>query len=499
MPAERSAVHSPLVWALVIAILAVGCVLRGFRLGGKSLSMGEVASLDAVGKTVGQVAATPRAEPPLYPVALSLWAGGSTDATRVRLLSAVAGVATLLVFFALARVLLPGWAAAAATLLLALSASQVALAQEARAPALGTLFVTGAWWCLVQLIAGRRLARWPLWLGLAVANTLAVCTCTLGVLSVAAQLVAVVLVWGEVGRRLLVSWIVSALAPAAAFVIQAPTLAQGFGRLPTPALPVGRAVWPVFRSLAGGVDGLWGRDGSAVAVAGVALVALLAVAGLLALRRDRAVVAVGLAWLAVPLATIFFLPWWMASRLWDPSEAAFLAPAVALLAGAGLAAARGRARGMLGVVLAAAVGLSAASSVAYLRPAVEREPWRGAVAWFSERAEPGDSLIIARSRERAAFEHHYDGPLLVIRDAPGGSALGLRRTWILRWWTAVGSRCYVAEWWDRDESRLVESHSFDGLRGQIVFELRPPASEAPPPTPGTPAPSTASPTTAAPP
>ena len=497
MPADRFPLHSVVVWGLLVAVVALGGVLRGYRLGGKSLSMGEVAALDVVGKTAGQAAATPRAEPPLYPVALSLWSGGSSDATRARALSAAAGVASLLVFLALARVVLPGWAAAAAALLLAVSVGQVSLAQEARAPALGTLFVTVAWWCLAQLIAGRRLARWPLWLGLAVANTLAVCTCTLGVLSVAAQFLALVLVWGEVGRRLAASWVGWQLVPAAAFVLQAPALGVD-GALGPSAASGGFWLWPVLSGLGGTLDGLWTRGGTAVAVAGAALALLIATAGMLALRRHRAAAAIGLAWLAVPLAGAFVLPTRMRLLLRDPTEVAFVAPALCLLAGAALAAAQGRARALAAVVVAGAIALNAASSAAYLRPAAEREGWRDATAWFTEMDAPGDRLVIGGPGPQAAFSHYYGGPALVIHDADGGwPDPTLRRTWLLAWVPARQQPPAAAPG-ALSGCPLVERRDFAGLRGQIVLELygtrRPPVAQAPPPAPSTPAPATSSPT-----
>ncbi len=113
------------------------------------------------------------AHPPLYYAALRLWMAASHSGLRARAFSAAASVATLVVFHLLVRVLLEERWALLATGLLAVSSSQVFYAQEARLYALATLFVTAGWYLLVQLIAGKRLERWPLWVGLALQPLLA--------------------------------------------------------------------------------------------------------------------------------------------------------------------------------------------------------------------------------------------------------------------------------------------------------------------------------------
>lgn len=317
--------------ALPVILIAGGAFLRFHRIGAKSLWLDEAVTLNAIGgrfsetakKTVGgplDEAATQGgggrlaeivphiiaydAHPPLYYGLLHLWMGGSDSAARARAFSAVVGVATLAVFYALARVLLPRAAAAVATLLLALSAFHVYFAQEARNYALVTFFVTLSWYFLVQLVAGKwqdgwglwaglalpnvgallalyyvlvswvpnapevqvygllgllgalaayvlipfllrdRLERWPLWLALALTNALALYTFYYAVFAIAAQLVVLLLLLGlgRIQRGLLLRWLSWQLIPLALFAFYTPVILEWMGRLAGKAPPAGHTV-----------------------------------------------------------------------------------------------------------------------------------------------------------------------------------------------------------------------------------------------------------------
>ena len=191
------------VWGLLALIIVLGGAVRFHRIGAKSLWLDETATMKLVNRSFSEVLYAVRehdAHPPLYYGLLWAWMRGARGAVRARAFSAVVSTATLLVFYALARVLLPPWAALCSTLVLAVSAFQVYFAQEARLYALAVFFTTVSWYFLVQLVAGRRLERWQLSLGLAVANTAALYTFYYTGFAIAAQLVVLVLVTSQLWK-----------------------------------------------------------------------------------------------------------------------------------------------------------------------------------------------------------------------------------------------------------------------------------------------------------
>ncbi|MBL7223812.1 MAG: glycosyltransferase family 39 protein, partial [Candidatus Brocadiae bacterium] len=213
--------------ALAIALLALGVGLRFYRLGAKSLWLDEAQTLFYVDRPLGETLAAVRARdahPPLYYALLHLWMGGSSCEARARAFSALASTLTLVVFFDLARRLLGIGAALVAAGVLAVSAFQVYFAQEARHYALATLWVTLAWWFLVLLLKRGKGRAWPLWLGLAVANTAALYTFYYTLFAIVAQGAFFLVAWRERGRRLLPRWLVCQAAVGAAFAPYVPVV-----------------------------------------------------------------------------------------------------------------------------------------------------------------------------------------------------------------------------------------------------------------------------------
>jgi len=457
--------------ALLVAIVAGGAALRFYDIGRKSLWLDEAATLHAVDAGFIEVLDAVKAHdahPPLYYAGLHPWMWGSHGAMRARAFSAVFSVGTLVVFFALARVLLPRGPALIATLLLAVSAFHVYFAQEARHYTLAAFFVALSWYFFVELLAGKRLARWPFWLGLALANTAALYTFYYSLFSVLAQGVLLLVLWRGIGRKLMVAWVSWQLIPAALFAIYIPVILERMETLARLEPPPGSTVLSatglaatavqftcgflretggllvgeaplVFGAVLGlGLLGLvcalsalrtrrfvalavlgwlaccclraWAGPpgeqalGSLVVGSAVALVVLLAIVA--ARRGPSCGTAVALVWLFGPVVFLALLP--VRGHVYEPKHLIFASPALALLIGAALAGVRGRlARVFVGGLAVLALVANAASLACYYHPRVEKENWRQAVADLAERVEPGDIVAFTPPYVELPFHHYY--------------------------------------------------------------------------------------------
>ncbi|MBM4035491.1 MAG: hypothetical protein FJ291_27430, partial [Planctomycetes bacterium] len=220
--------------AIFVAIVGLGALLRFHAIGRKSLWLDEAATMDTVDASFVEVFRGVKdhdAHPPLYYLALRAWSQRSYDGARARAFSATVSVATLVAFCLMARLLLPQGAAIAATVVLAASAYQVYFAQEVRHYALAGFFVTLSWYLLALLLVGKARWRFPLWLGLAAANTAALYTFYYTAFAAAAQLVALLVLWRDAGRKLVARWLLWQLVPAAAFAFWVPVILERLKRL----------------------------------------------------------------------------------------------------------------------------------------------------------------------------------------------------------------------------------------------------------------------------
>ena len=152
-------------WAAVpVAILAVAAVLRLANLGGRELFRDEAASWLLSSYPLGSMLDHARLEayPPLYAVGLKLWTGLFGDGeAALRTLSAIAGVATLIVIWAWGREALGRVPACIALGLAALSVMLIDDARDARMYAIETAFATASWWLTWRLaILPARRAPW---------------------------------------------------------------------------------------------------------------------------------------------------------------------------------------------------------------------------------------------------------------------------------------------------------------------------------------------------
>ena len=402
--------------SLLAAVLAVGAFARFYGLGAKSLWLDEAATMSAVDGSYVQVLTgviARDAHPPLYYALLHTWMQGSHSGVRARAFSAAASLATLVVFYGLARVLL-GWAGALlATGVLAASAFQVYFAQEARHYALAAFLVTLSWYFFVQLIAGRRLERWPLSLGLALANTAALYTFYYCVFSVLAQLVVLLVLWRGIGRRLVVPWLSWQALPAALFCFYVPVILDRMAMLRGLAPPAGHTVISAAglsataaQFGAGFLARLTGAWGPVAGAAVGSLVVLLVVVALAGLREPRYRVAAAVGWLVGPVALLALLP--IRGHAYEPKHLVFAAPALALLAGVAVVAGRGMLRAIGAAAVALLVGANVLSLALYYRPGVEKEDWRGAVGDLRAAVLSNDIVVFTPPYVELAFRYYYD-------------------------------------------------------------------------------------------
>ncbi len=474
---------------LVVTIVALGGALRFYDIGRKSLWLDEAATMHAVDASLSQVfygVYTYDAHPPLYYLALHTWMQGSRSGAWARAFSATVGMATLAVFFFLARALLPRNAALAATVLLAASAYHVYFAQEARLYALAAFFVVVSWCCLAHLVAqasclclpqaGRLCHPWrrlPLWVGLALANTAALYTFYYTAFAVLAQGVTLLVLSRRAGRKMVLDWALWQLVPLATFALWAHVPMERMSMLSRFAPPMGQTVLSANGLSDTAAQFTWGFLTDLVPRYGLPIRAWAAVAGLLllalacaALRRERVGAVIALAWLLCPVACLAALP--MRGHIYEPKHLLFASPALALAAGVAWSSARGGLRALAAVLVAAVLAGNALSLALYYGRGEEKENWRGAVAEFAKRVQPMDMVTFTPPQDELAFRHYYPrrGEQLFKETPPMGqpfragelrtAALGKRRVWVF---------------WGRSNVEPPNPRVFDALKDTpVLFE-----------------------------
>lgn len=403
--------------ALLLAIVALGAGLRFHAIGTKSLWLDETASLELAGRPVPDLireCAHRDTHPPLYYLMLHVWLWGSDGAAQARALSALIGTATLVAFYALLRQFLGRAASLIGTLVLAASAYQVYFAQEARHYALSAFLVVLGWVWLGRMLATGR-GRWPWWLALALTNAAALYTFYYDAFAIAAQLVVLLVLWRDGGRKLLARWCAwNALAailfsPYAIVIVKHIRALGRFGSAGRSGAVGLRELAVTGAQFTGGFSGelleLAGRDGARpmLALAGVGL-AVVAV-GLVGLKRRRQAVVVALSWLLVPLAITIVFPF--KGHVYEPKHLIFAAPALAALVAIGFAALRGKAKAIAVALAALVVAANAASLTGYYSPRVSKENWRDLMSRLAQKANEGDIVIFNPGYITLPYLYYY--------------------------------------------------------------------------------------------
>jgi 4-amino-4-deoxy-L-arabinose transferase-like glycosyltransferase len=193
--------------APLVAILALAGALRFAYLGDAQLFRDEATSWYLASQSPGELFRLSSHEtfPPLYVLLLKVWMALFGDSeTALRSLSAVTGLATVVVAWRWARDAAGSMGGIVAGLLVALSPGLVINSRDARMYSLETLFATTAWWLLWRLVSDpdgpsrRRVAMAAALVG-AVAGEL--WTLSLGIPMACLQLVFALLAWAWLRNR----------------------------------------------------------------------------------------------------------------------------------------------------------------------------------------------------------------------------------------------------------------------------------------------------------
>jgi 4-amino-4-deoxy-L-arabinose transferase-like glycosyltransferase len=415
-------------WILAGIVLAIAAEARFLGLTDRSLWFDEAHSVYVTQSSflqlLGLVAHTDT-HPPLYYVLLKGWMlfFGSGE-IAVRSLSAVCGFLMVPLLYGFARRMIDRDVALAAAVLLAGSAFASRAAQEARMYPLLGLLALGSW-------ASLRLAleqpRPRMWIAYAVTTALMLYTHYFGFLVFGSQVLFLIpRLWRD--RRMVVAaWLAQAgalllfLPWAPAFIMQA-----GSGR-----------GWPTFRPPVGATAvtdlfGLFSFGGELFGAAGyfhvssfspwlVLLISApflaLAGAGFYALRGERAWCLA--CYLVVPIAAAIVVS--QRTNVFYPRYFSFLAPAWALLIGAGVdVTARSllrlpslRSLGRPAVAIGLVIAVLAANAPVINGYSYEGEDtynWRAAAALVAGEAAPDDYLLFVPGFAEKAFEYYYKGP-----------------------------------------------------------------------------------------
>lgn len=145
----------------IVAVIVLGAGLRLFHLGAQSLTYDEGVTLYFARRPLGELAATMAAagdpHPPLYYSLMHFWIQlcGISEAA-LRLPSAVFGIITIPLVFAVARRISDEATALLATLLFAVSGFSIGVAQEARSYTMATFMLLLTTYLLLRVLGDPR-------------------------------------------------------------------------------------------------------------------------------------------------------------------------------------------------------------------------------------------------------------------------------------------------------------------------------------------------------
>ncbi len=289
---------------LLLVAIAIALVLRMYGLGDRPLDNDEPASLGLCSLDVWATDADARLHPPLAALLMGLGAGCRMDVDVGRSVSALAGIATVALVFAIARARAGKHAAFFAALFIAVAPAAIRISQLARGYALLALLVLAAHACLSRALDTGK-GRW--WFAYSLTIALALATEYIALAPLLAD-AALAIVVARKRRSALTALVGSFGAGAAAsgwmLGFAVPTLTLGVGgptRAPSGVLSAlvdiagassGALPWVVLVLPVGLVIATWDRKslgaGDARLIASIlAIVTVIAVGGALTAMRPR--------------------------------------------------------------------------------------------------------------------------------------------------------------------------------------------------------------------
>jgi hypothetical protein len=380
-------------------VAALAAALRLFRLDAQSLWYDEGISAHQLTRSFPEIirASSLDTHPPLYYLLLKLW--GETigaDESGLRSLSAVWGVAAVLLTFLIGRKLFGTLVGAIAALLLAVSPLAVYYSQEVRmyaqVTALGLLAVYAYTerrnWLYVLAGIGTLYSQY------------------LGAAILIALNVHALLWWRTRTTREWLIWLGSNALVAIAFLPWLPVFIdqQTHALNTSPRTPEGLALGTL-TAYGGGIV-----HGDLYLVTGAVLVAV-GLLGLLFWRRWPATTLAALIWLA-PLGLVVALG--LRSGLFELRYLVLGVPGLVLLAAAGLQSVARHAvpAALLGLVFVIPAALALQEQ--FFDPTLARDDYRGLVADIEREAQPTDAVVLSAPNQIEIFSYYYHGPLALI-------------------------------------------------------------------------------------
>ena len=332
----------------------------------------------------------------LYHLLLRGWTEVGTSEAFVRGLSALAGLAALLVFYALVRRLFGRRVAVGGSILLAANPLFVQYSREARGYALCLALVTAASYLFVR---GLDRPTSAVWIAYGVVAALAVYAHLFAVLVPPAHAASLLfrterrLPW----KHLLVAALVFGAGLVPFVALSAATETSGI------EWAAGNSIGRVFVSLEERVPVAAGLTFVAVAGAAALYLALRFRRSRFARRRDVWPLAFVLAWLLVPIAAVVLISYVSTPVFVIRYFIIVLPPAVCLVALLLARVARP-------ILYAGAVVLAAAASAAVTLTwsASAEEPWNDATRYVAANAQNGDGVLFFAPYARVPFEVYLE-------------------------------------------------------------------------------------------
>jgi 4-amino-4-deoxy-L-arabinose transferase-like glycosyltransferase len=380
---------------LAVAVLATG--LRFFRIDAQSLWYDEGISAFQLTRSFPEIlhAAALDTHPPLYYWTLKAWSdvfGGSE--LGLRSLSAVWGVATVVLTWLLGRRLFGPIVAGIAGLLLAVAPLAVYYSQEVRMYSQVTAFA---------MLAAYAYARRSNWL-YALSGIATLYSQYLGIAVLAAVNLHALVWWRTRSRHEWLEWLGANAVVALAFLPWLPTFVdQQSHSLNTSARTGEGLVVSTLRAYGGGL-----ASGSDLLLgAGIVLVVLAVIGLALSTERNAASLAL-LLWL-VPLGLVLGLG--LRNGLFELRYLVLGLPGMLLLTGLGitrLARHPALAAALAGLMVVPAVG---ALAIQYYSPTLARDDYRGVVSAIVQKAQPSDAIVLSAPNQIEVFTYYYRGDL----------------------------------------------------------------------------------------
>jgi len=476
----------------LLGAVVVGLVLRFVKLGGQSLWVDEVMTLENSfpGQHVEFSRFFSTLQGPLVAFIMHFWASLSSNDAFLRVPFAVAGALAVLAVYFLAKSLYDPWTTLHTVFVASLSPILIWYSQEIRGYAFVTLFSILATYFFIQWLP-RPTTRNALYYGVALFAGLA--SNLSAVFVMGAHFLYLVLTSSK--RKLIGRWVVTVFAVLLVFSPWVRVIFERVhpeGALPGPASPLlgggGLSVWALPYSLftysVGYTLGPSTRDlqadrmGALAQSAGwilaaVAVFGIPLVAGIVRLARtNRNLLVLLLLWLLVPMVGVSVVAG-LGMKVFTARYALVGVPAYALLLGQGLAVvSRTRFWGFVGI-FTVVVGLSLYNY--FLVPSYGKEDARQAAKTIRADFRQGDVVVGVYSAE--GLKHYLTGfaPIEVFgaddlasqdamisrcRNLAGGASriwLGLCREWL------VDPRGTIKDWFDRNLD-IVMCRDYPGIR-----------------------------------